>query len=478
MDESGLARTDLGLFLNLNATDAALPTYRRLFLALRTAILSGRVQGGVRLPSTRALAAQLGIARNTVKSAYELLQAEGYLHSRHGAGCFVAALPVAQGLCSGAAGALAYNAGDEDQMPAVRARPGLLQPGLPALDQFPYRRWQRALQAAASTPALTATDPQGDAGLRVEIARWLGLQRGMQVAPSQILITSGSQQGLYLIANQLTTAGDRVLLERPGFSGTEQAMRLAGACVDHIDQQALARTDTLGAARLMVLTPSRNFPMGHTLAADRRLALLNWAAGHDAWLVEDDYDSEYAAGAALSALFSLDRAGRVIYAGTFSRTLFPGLRLGYLVLPPAWVAAFVAVRRIMDGGLSSLPQRALAAFMASGDYSRHLRRMKRLYAQRRARLEQQLAESPLRALPIIDAGGGMHLCLGLPDTVDDIAIAQRLAGEGVGARALRLYDPEGRPGLVLGFAADAEDAMRRGVDRLVRVLAPRLRAPD
>jgi GntR family transcriptional regulator/MocR family aminotransferase len=228
----------------------------------------------------------------------------------------------------------------------------------------------------------------------------------------------------------------------------------------------------------MVLTPSRNFPMGHTLAADRRLALLNWAAGHDAWLVEDDYDSEYAAGAALSALFSLDRAGRVIYAGTFSRTLFPGLRLGYLVLPPAWVAAFVAVRRIMDGGLSSLPQRALAAFMASGDYSRHLRRMKRLYAQRRARLEQQLAESPLRALPIIDAGGGMHLCLGLPDTVDDIAIAQRLAGEGVGARALRLYDPEGRPGLVLGFAADAEDAMRRGVDRLVRVLAPLLRAPD
>jgi len=475
MDESGLSRTDLGLFLDLGATDPDQPDYRRLFLALRQAILARRIEGGARLPSTRALATTLGIARNTVKNAYELLQAEGYLEGRRGSGCYVVELPPVEPSddrarardISGAVGPAAAKAADH-------GRGGLLQSAVPALDHFPHRRWQRALQAASTGSGLPAGDPQGDRQLREEIARWLGAQRGMRVDAAQVLITSGSQQGLYLIARQLPPGGDPVLLERPGFPGTERAMRLAGAEVRHFHQRDLDQVERLPRARLMVLTPSRNFPLGHTLAADRRLALLNRAYEQDLWLVEDDYDSEFAAGPALSALYSLDSRERVIYAGTFSRTLFPGLRIGYLVLPERLVPGFVETRGVIDGGLSTLPQRALAEFMACGDYSRHLRRMKRLYQQRRHLLEQLLAQGELRDLRIIDAGGGMHLCLQLPPGCDDRVVVRRLEAAGVTARGLSRYDDTGGPGLVLGFAAQGADALARGVDILERVVGPLL----
>lgn len=471
MDESGQTRTDLGLFLDLAATDQTGPLYRRLFVALRQAILSSRIQGDSRLPSTRQLAGLLGISRNTVKGAYELLQAEGYLYSRRGAGCYVVPLPrLQEGVYQppppeGEGGA-------EPLRPAARSgASGLLQCALPALDHFPYRQWQRALQSALSRSGLLAADPQGDERLRGEIARWLGLQRGMRVDADQVLITSGSQQGLYLIARQLLRVDDRVLLETPGFRGTENAMRAVGARVIPFHQQALERIDRLPAAKLLLVTPSRNFPLGHSLAADRRLALLNWAQETGAWLVEDDYDSEFAVGAAQSALFALDRQQRVIYAGTFSRTLFPGLRLGYLVLPRPLVASFVAARQVMDGGLSTLPQGALAAFMASGDYSRHLRRMKRLYCQRRETLEQLLAQSALAELPIIDAGGGMHLCLRLPEDCDDQQLVRALNVRGVGARPLSAMGAAS-PGVILGFAADARPAMEEAIRRLTAVLGP------
>ncbi|KEA65640.1 Transcriptional regulator, GntR family domain [Marinobacterium lacunae] len=473
MDESGLGRTDLGLFLDLSTIDSSLPDYRRLFLALRQAILSGRIGGGARLPSTRALSATLGIARNTVKSAYELLQAEGYVQGRQGAGCFVTQLPVIGSSNS-------HTAESHTQIPEpvtpsrVVERSGLLQSAIPALDHFPHRQWQRALHIASTGVGLLAGEQQGDRLLREEIARWLGAQRGMAVGADQVLISSGSQQGIYLIARQLLATGDIVLLERPGFPGTERAMKVAGANVRRFHQQQLEQLDDLPDAKLMVLTPSRNFPLGHTLSADRRLALLNWAYERDVWLVEDDYDSEFAAGAALSAMFSLDTRERVIYAGTFSRTLFPGLRIGYLVLPRSLVSACVEARRVIDGGLSVLPQRALGEFMACGDYSRHLRRMKRLYQQRRLTLEQLLAHSKLRDLPIVDAGGGMHLCLQLPKGCDEQAVIQKLERAGVTLRPLSLYDDSGEPGLVLGFAAHGPDSMARGVDILERVVAPLL----
>ncbi|WP_432698415.1 PLP-dependent aminotransferase family protein [Marinobacterium sp. YM272] len=476
MDESGLVRTDLGLFLELNAVDASLPSYRRLFLALRRSILSRRIEGGTRLPSTRALSASLGISRNTVKSAYELLQAEGYLLSRRGAGCYVAELPEAKSL---AADPVVIN--QPVKLPtasAINRAPGLLQPAVPALDHFPYRRWQRALQSGVTSVGLLAGDPQGDPRLRREIVRWLGAQRGMQVDPDQVLITSGSQQGIFLVADQLVKAGDRVLLERPGFQGTERVFDAAGARVGHFYQHELETVDRLGPARLLLLTPSRNFPLGHTLAADRRLALLNWARQNRAWLIEDDYDSEFSAGPALSAMFSLDASQQVIYAGTFSRTMFPGLRLGYLVLPVSLVTQFREARRIVDGGLSVTPQMALAEFMACGDYSRHLKRMKRLYLQRRQMLEEMLGQSSLAHLPVIGAGGGMHLCLQVPTGCDDRQLVAELDRVGVCARAISQYDPKQGAGLVLGFAAQDRDAMARGVAILERIVSAALAQLD
>lgn len=471
MDESGLTRTDLDLFLDLAATDPALPDYRRLFIALRQAILTQRIEGGVRLPSTRALATALGIARNTVKGAYELLQAEGYLYTQRGAGSYVADLPVRR------------REPERSQGPGIdRAAPvspstrrGLLQTAVPALDHFPYRRWQRALQSAATPATMVAGERQGEYRLREEVARWLGRQRGMQVTASQVLITSGSQQGLYLIANQLVSQGDPVLLETPGFPGTERAMIAMGGKVVRFHQTQLGAIVGLPAAKLLVVTPSRNFPLGHTLPVERRLALVNWAHANDAWLVEDDYDSEFAAGIAQTAMFALDTRQRVIYTGTFSRTLFPGIRIGYLVLPIPLLEPFLQARETIDGGLSRVPQQALAEFMASGDYSRHLRRMKRLYGQRRAMLEQLLAESTLDQLAVIDAGGGMHLCLQLPDNCDDHRLVEMLNRRGVGVRALRAYEPEGPPGLVLGFAADDRPAMARGVSILAEVVGPAIR---
>ncbi|SEG28756.1 MocR-like pyridoxine biosynthesis transcription factor PdxR [Marinobacterium lutimaris] len=472
MDESGLTRTDLGLFLELNKQDPSLPAYRRLFLALRQLILNHRIDGGTRLPATRSLASALKISRNTVKSAYELLQAEGYIYTRTGAGCFVAELPKA---VQGGEPSVGMPQPERTQQGGwVSPGPGLLQPGIPALDHFPYRRWQRAMQKSVSSAGLLAGDPQGDLRLRQEIVRWLGAQRGMPVDANQVLITSGSQQGIYLAANQLVRAGDRVLLERPGFPGSERVFKAVGAQIDYFHQQDLDGVDRLGKARLMLLTPSRNFPLGHTLSADRRLALLNWAQQNDLWLLEDDYDSEFAAGPALSAMYSLDAHERVIYAGTFSRTLFPGLRLGYLVLPLALVQGFLQTRRVIDGGLSLPAQIALAEFMACGDYGRHLRRMKRLYQQRRQVLERLIAASALDGLALVDAGGGMNLCLQLPASLNDQALEKLLALEGVSVRALSGYDPQQSRGLVVGFTAQDRDAMSHGVAILERVLGPLL----
>lgn len=475
MDESGLVRTDLGVFLDLHAVDASLPAYRRLFLALRRSILARHIRGGTRLPSTRSLSDALGISRNTVKSAYELLQAEGYLVSRQGAGCFVEQLPEPESETPG-------GGREREELPSAQATsnravsrsPGLLQPGVPALDRFPYRRWQRALQSSVCSTALRGGDPQGDLRLREEIVRWLGAQRGMQADASQVVITSGSQQGLYLVACQLVGPQHRVLLEQPGFQGIERAFRAAGADVGYFWSQDLERVDALESASLLVVTPSRNFPLGHTLAADKRLALLRWAYENDVWLIEDDYDSEFAAGPALSAMYSLDSHQRVIYAGTFSRTMFQGLRLGYLVLPSDLVGQFVEARRIMDGGLSTPVQMALAEFMACGDYSRHLRRMKRVYLQRRLVMEALLAQSALSHLRIIDAGGGMHLCLELPPDSDDEVLVGRLESEGVRVRPLSQYGLCGGGGLVLGFAAEDEVSMARGITLLESVLRPAL----
>lgn len=456
--------------------------YQLLYRCLQQGILKGRLRGGERLPSSRELAAQLKVSRNTVRMAYDQLIAEGYVESHQGAGSFITSLPeqlihssvnnTRDGISPPVLSELAQRYVASSSLYA----PGrmLLQPAVQPMDQFPRKRWRSCLSAAADADAMFGQPPAGLRLLREQIARHLSTFRGIQVSEEQILITSGSQQASFMLASMLCNPGDPVLLETPGYPGTEAVLTAAGACVTHINWQVLQDAQALNIcladseARALFITPSRNFPLGHTLPLEARLRILHWAAQNNRWIVEDDYDSEFAEGHPVSALFALDQGKRVIYTGTFSRTMFPALRLGYMVLPEALVPTFLKARRLMDGGLSAVAQAAMGHFMSQGDYSRHIRKMRQLYQERRSILEKLLADSALSHLPATDAGGGMHLVLALPDSVDDKALVRDLMAEGIGIRALSHYASGNTSlkGLVLGFALNNADEMQQGIDRV------------
>ncbi|WP_052063312.1 aminotransferase-like domain-containing protein [Nitrincola sp. A-D6] len=282
-----------------------------------------------------------------------------------------------------------------------------MQPAVPALDSFPLQQWKRCLNQSLSRHQLQHTPLAGDQLLRDELVKHLATRRGMQVDASQLLITSGSQQALHFVAELLLRPNDKVLVESPGYPGTAAVMRAAGAKVESISWQSLQQGLPTGLkAKCLCVTPSRNFPLGHTLTLQARLALLNWAEQQHCWIIEDDFDCEFATGQPITALYALSKEQRVIYTGTFSRTMFPSLRLGYLVLPRALVPGMLKLRGYQDGGLTRLPQHTLGKFMAEGYYSRHLKKMRQLYQQRREALLTAISASPLSALPVIDAGAG------------------------------------------------------------------------
>ncbi|QEW05559.1 MocR-like pyridoxine biosynthesis transcription factor PdxR [Nitrincola iocasae] len=461
--------------------DPSLPRYRQVFAWLQQAILNAELKSGEQLPATRDLARQLGLSRNTVKEAYELLQAEGYIEARQGAGSFVVELPAHLLRHAPVADPDVYpqqalpdlnhrlDALQAFRIPETRVSQRL-QPALPALDAFPLPQWKRCLNQSTSRPLLQHSPLAGEPLLRDELVKHLAMRRGIQVDASQLLITSGSQQALHFVAELLLGSGDKALVESPGYPGTAAVMRAAGAKVESISWQSLQQGLPSGlVAKCLCVTPSRNFPLGHTLTLTARLALLNWAEQQRCWIIEDDFDCEFATGQPITALYALSRKQRVIYTGTFSRTMFPSLRLGYLVLPPALVPGMLKLRGYQDGGLTRLPQHALGQFMAEGHYSRHLKKMRQLYQQRREALMALISASPLSELPMIDAGGGMHLVQALPPDHLDQPLCQRLNNAGIGARPLSAYDPlTDQQGLILGFSADPVDRMAQAVSHLVR----------
>ncbi len=479
-----------GLMLESDNTSET-TLYRQLFTQLQQLILQGRLPAGHRLPSSRALAAQLSISRNTVKTAYEMLTAEGYLQSQVGAGSFVTSLaPELLGAeflktqaehTQGESGAAPLPvSGYAEQFQTLRPLNSdqrlRMQPAIPALDQFPLNQWKRCLAMAASRIGLDSTPPQGNAQLREQITHFLFQQRGMEVSSEQILITSGSQQGSYMIAKLLTDPDDRVLLETPGFPGTAGAFATIGCKITPValnDEIA-----SLPEAKLICVTPSRNFPLGHTLGLPQRLALLQWAQQNRCWILEDDYDSEFSAGRAISSLFAMSASEQVIYTGTFSRTMFPGLRLGYIVLPPALVSLFAQARRYMDGGLSQVAQTAMAEFMAQGFFSQHLKKMRQHYQQRRECLIGLIQQSALAQYSCELMPGGMHLVLHLPDYYSDRALTRELIAQGYGIRALSGYDLKTSTdnqtpalnGLVIGYCAETDAELKAGVQAIERCL--------
>ena len=471
------------------------PIYRQLSDWLRRAIVDGQLQPGQRLPSTRALAGELAVSRLPVMSAYEQLQAEGYLETFNGSGtCVAASIPLGMAASSPRGrGKTATVAPSPDRRIAERAAAmapteqswlesqGAFRIGLPALDAFPHDTWARLLSRhahRASTDALVYGDALGYLPLREAIADYLRTMRAVRADASQIMITSGAQHGLQICAHALLDPGDSAWMEEPGYPGAHQALATVGARVVQVpvDDDGLDVAEGIHRgpdARLVYTTPSHQFPLGVTMSAARRMQLLQWAAREGRWIVEDDYDGEYRfGGKPVAALQGLDTDARVIYAGTFSKVMFPALRLGYLVLPRDLVPAVRAVRDALDTCSATLPQRAMTDFIREGHFARHIRRMRVLYAIRRAALLDAIEHHLPGRLQVIGAEAGMQLTALLPDEVDDIALSRRAAEMGVSIRPLSpcYRGPQRRQGMILGYGAVDGPAIDESIRRLKRCL--------
>ncbi|MDR3539318.1 MAG: PLP-dependent aminotransferase family protein [Acetobacteraceae bacterium] len=456
-----------------------------VFERLRQGILAGTLPSGARLPPTRALAGELGVARQTVVLAYERLAAEGYVRARTGSGTYVAsdlpdAAPNPGSPPSTAASALSARGARLASVPATAAPRDsglglLLAGGLPAPDLFPAQAWARC--AARVLKPLTGElasypPPQGLRVLREQIAAHLAATRGLVADPGCIVVTAGTQQALRTAAELLLDPGDAAWVEDPGYIAGRGALVAAGAEPVPVPSGAEGLDVAAGIrlapqARMALVAPSHATPLGGALPIGQRLALLDWAARAGAWILEDDCDSEFRwEGRPLPPLASLDQAGRVIYCGTFSKTLAPALRLGFAVVPAPLVAAFVRMRTLMDRGTDALGQAVLAEFMRQGLLAPHIRRMRTEYARRRTALLAAM-EKHVGAVTPLPAPGGLHMVAQLPDGVDEAAAVRACRSRGLAVAPLQGYyaGPPRMAGLVMGFAgtpaAMATDTAKR-----------------
>ncbi len=482
-----------GLFVELDpARD--LPLFRQLYGGIRDAVLSGRLPAGARLPPSRGLAAELGVSRNTVTLAYDQLVAEGYLRGRPRSGMQVAAtLPPR-------AGPNPVRSAEKRarEAPRISARglaiasapmPGLsswagkppepFRPGVPALDLFPLRLWSRLVhRRLRRPPSLGYGDPAGYPPLRAAIAEYVGVARGARCVADQVIVVNGSQQGVDLAARVLLDSGDQAWVEDPGYPGARAALLAAGAMLVPVpvDDEGLRVAEGVRVApraRLAYVSPSHQFPLGATMSASRRLELLRWAGQAGAWILEDDYDSEFRYSTRpLASLQGMDQDGRVVYIGTFSKTLVPALRLGYLIVPPGIAHAFGTVRAACDRHSPVLDQAVLADFMAEGHFARHVRRMRNVYAERQGVLVGAIQRTLGERLEVRATEAGMHLVGWLQQGSDDAAVSARLWEVGIEAPPLSRYGLKrpARPGLLLGWAGYPPEAIEKSVERLAGAL--------
>jgi GntR family transcriptional regulator/MocR family aminotransferase len=469
-----------------------IPIYRQLYEWFRRAILDGQLRPGQRVPSTRGLAAELKVSRIPVSSAYEQLHAEGYLETFVGAGTCVArsipddALQPAYGKTR-----------DSRQAPKSPGRRrisrrvtamlmppqswldnlGAFRVSLPALEHFPTVVWSKLVNrhSRRQTRQLMAYGgAMGHLPFREAIAEYLGTVRGVRCDPSQILVTTGSQQGLQLSAQVLLDANERVWIEEPGYHGARHALLMAGARLVPVpvDQEGLDVEEGIrrdSKAHAVYITPSHQYPLGMTMSATRRMLLLNWAARSGAWIIEDDYDSEYRfGGRPIASLQSLDTGARVIYAGTFNKVMFPSLRLGYVVVPKDLARAFSAARDATDVFSSTLYQAVMADFIREGHFARHIRRMRMLYMQRRTAMVEEIGKQAGDTLEVIGAEAGIHLVALLAPGVSDAAVARAAAELGISAMPLSacyLKSPA-RGGLILGYGGTDARQIHEGIGKL------------
>jgi GntR family transcriptional regulator/MocR family aminotransferase len=474
---------------------APAPLFRQVYDGLRTAILAGRLTPGTRLPASRGLARELNVARNTVLNAYEQLLAEGYLEGRLGSGTYVPhALPddllragpppVRDRPPAGTRRSLSRRgtALARARVSVAQTAPKLrpFRPGVPSFDDFPFELWGRLVARRWRRPPpelLSYGDPAGYRPLREAIATHVQVARAVRCTADQVVIVTGSQQGLDLTARVLLDPGESAWIEDPLYPGTRGAfqgadVRFVPVPVDRDGLDVAAGAARCPDARLAYVTPSHQYPLGVVMSLPRRLALLDWARRAGAWVLEDDYDSEFRySGRPLAALQGLDRDGRVIYLGTFSKVLFPSLRLGYLIVPPDLVDAFTAARAAADRFACTLTQAVVADFIAEGHFARHVRRMRTLYAARQEALVRAARRELGGFVEVEPSEAGLHLLGWLADGLDDQEVSAAAGAAGIEAPPLSRYRLEpGRGGLMLGYAAYDVRPIREGVRRLAEVL--------
>ena len=459
---------------------------RQLHQRIRGAILDGRFPSGCRLPGSRALATALGISRNSATAVYDLLGAEGYITlSRQGTRVSALERPASRPRAARqAASPPVARRAARIRDSALNAADNLpLRPGVPALARFPLSAWKHCLDRAvrqAGPSGLWYGDPLGEPALRAAIMRHLAVARGVRCEPEQIVITEGAQEALTLCVRLVTNPGDTAWIEDPGYRGAKTAM--LGGDLDvipmRVDDSGLSvpeRAWTTQTPRLVYTSPSHQYPTGAVLTAARRLDLIDRAQRHGAWIIEDDYDSEYRhAGELVGAMQGLVPDAPVLYVGTFSKTLFPSLRLGFLVLPDALAAkAAPWLRETLRGG-HRYEQLALAQFIESGQFSRHLGRMRRLYKRRQDALRAALTQH--LDVPHVVAGGdsGMHLTVRLPDDCLDTRIAEAARAFEMAPMPLSRFALRPLPednGLVLGYGNTSESLFVPLVQRLAKLIA-------
>jgi GntR family transcriptional regulator/MocR family aminotransferase len=486
-------------FIMLNE-NSALPLYRQIYEAIRDAILSGNLRPTAPLPATRLLSKELGISRMTVINAYDQLFAEGYLEAKIGAGTFVAAHLPEEFLQTSSferrehqENSLAHKvnfsdygknlAQNSESILRHNGKSSLLpfEHGVPGTEEFPFDVWAKIAQRWQKKPPasiLSYGDALGFRPLREAIAAHLASARGVLCKVDQIIVTNGTQQALDLIGRIFLTKTTDVYIEDPGYLGARDIFAATGARLvpvpideEGFDLQTARKLSRR--ARLVYVTPSQQYPLGVTMSLARRLKLLEWARDRDAFVIEDDYNSEYRyGGRPLASLQGLDRDGRVIYLGTFSKTIFPALRLGYLVVPANLIEVFAAARALTDLHSPSLEQAVLAEFINERHYARHIRRMRGIYEGRQRILVEEVRKNLKGMLEVAHAEAGMHLIGWLPRGIDDRDVSRRAAEANLKIAPLSAYCIRQtlRGGMLLGYTAFNERQIKQGVKKLARVL--------
>ncbi|WP_250030507.1 PLP-dependent aminotransferase family protein [Paractinoplanes maris] len=465
----------MDLIIGLDGTDGKTAAVYR---ALRTAIVDGRLPSGERLPATRALAADLGVARGSVAAAYERLAAEGYLSSRVGAGTYVAATPSVRSARTVNADPLRPRADwvwePLETSGTVRKPRYDFRTGIPDAGLFPFEAWRRLVTAElrlrANNPG-TYGEPAGHPALREAIARYLGVSRGVRTTAADVVVTNGAQHAFDLIARVLVKPGDVVAVEEPGYPPARRILAALGARVTlvPVDDQGLVVAELPANCRLVHTTPSHQFPLGRAMSLSRRRELLDWARARPAAIVEDDYDSEFRFSARpLEPLHSLDTAGRVLYVGTFSKSMLPAVRTGFVLATPGLREALIAARQLGDGYGQPAVQAALARFLDEGLLARHVKKATKAYGERHARITAALRT--MAGLEVVPSAAGLHVTALTGAGSTAVVTAAARAGLAVDDLAGYSGSPT-RQGFVFGFGATDPASIDEGMAVFAGLLA-------